>query len=209
MKKTADVRFIEKLMGQHYEILKIIKERENEQGFSVVSVPEIAKILQISQTQATNYVKRLKAADYVVKISAGKYKVNKFEMPKLPLYEHIAKLIGDITAYSERGSLEEQSSRLNISVREIQTAMGYISHLRHISVSMSKEERFVVVRADNHYYIMNVDQSQWGRHIATAKTYTEEEALDKIEEIEASNFEYRVYASPLKVERDWYKDNFE
>ncbi|MEK0289279.1 hypothetical protein P5F77_01960 [Caldifermentibacillus hisashii] len=73
---------------------------------------------------------------------------------------------------------------------------------------MNNEERFVIVRADNHHFLMNVDQSQWGYNINNAKTFSIKEAEDKIEEIEASDFEYRVYASPVKKERQWYEQNF-
>ncbi|WP_191559499.1 hypothetical protein [Metabacillus idriensis] len=65
-----------------------------------------------------------------------------------------------------------------------------------------------MVRLDNHHFIMNVDQSFWGHNIANAKTYTEQEALDRVDEIESSDFKYRVHASPLKKEMAWYKENY-
>lgn len=67
------------------------------------------------------------------------------------------------------------------------------------------EERFVVVRDDNHHFIMNVDESLWTHNIANARTYTKEAALDKVDEIEDSDLNIVVYASPLRKEMKEYE----
>lgn len=73
----------------------------------------------------------------------------------------------------------------------------------------NNKESYVVVREDNNNFIMSQDPSQWTHNIATAKIYTtKEEALDKVDEIEARNFEIRVYASPFKKEYDAYRLKF-
>jgi hypothetical protein len=73
---------------------------------------------------------------------------------------------------------------------------------------MGKEESFVVVRADNNHFIMSVNQSEWTHNISNAKIFTKEAALDKVDKIEASDFEFRVYASPFKKEFDEYRKKF-
>lgn len=73
---------------------------------------------------------------------------------------------------------------------------------------MDKQVNFVVVRADNNHFIMSVDQSGWTHNISNAKIFTKEAALDKVDEIEASGFEFIVYASPFKEEFEEYRKKF-
>ncbi len=73
---------------------------------------------------------------------------------------------------------------------------------------MGNEEHFVVVRADNNHFIKNVNQSEWTHNISNAKFYTKEAASDKVDEIEASDFEFRVYISPSKEELEEYRRKF-
>lgn len=42
---------------------------------------------------------------------------------------------------------------------------------------------------------MNVDQSLWTHNIVNAKTYTKEEALDKVDEIEGTDLGINAYTS--------------
>lgn len=70
------------------------------------------------------------------------------------------------------------------------------------------DEKHVVVRDDNHHFLMNLDEKSWSHHIATAKIYdSKDEALDKVDELEA-NTSLRVYASPFNKEYRWYEDNY-
>lgn len=72
--------------------------------------------------------------------------------------------------------------------------------------SVPMDENYVIVRYDNHNFLMNIDEKSWSHHIATAKVYgSMNEALDKVDELEA-NTNLRVYASPLSKEYRWYED---
>ncbi|MFD5854252.1 hypothetical protein ACFWGC_29510 [Cytobacillus pseudoceanisediminis] len=68
-----------------------------------------------------------------------------------------------------------------------------------------KEAKFVVYRQDNHYYIMNFDQSLWTHNISNAKLYSEEEAKDKIEELENEGFEILLQLAPFSEELIRYR----
>jgi hypothetical protein len=64
-----------------------------------------------------------------------------------------------------------------------------------------KEVLYVVIRDDNHHYLMT-NEIHWSHNIVNAKIFqNRDEALDKVDELELQNLNYRVYASPLNEER--------
>ncbi|MCK6258186.1 hypothetical protein LCY76_16550 [Fictibacillus sp. KIGAM418] len=132
---SPEWNFLQKFVLQHYEILKIIKKREGSNGIASISVPEIARILMVSQTQATKYISRLKENGYVEKVDRGMYRVLKFESPELPVFNHIFQVVADIINRQpeEPEPLKVQANRLSLSVKELQTALGYISYLNSLS----------------------------------------------------------------------------
>lgn len=69
----------------------------------------------------------------------------------------------------------------------------------------ASKPRYVIIRNDNHHYMMNVNETLWSHHIDTAKSFTKEEAENKIEELERQNLDFLVHMNLASEERKRYR----
>ena len=113
----------------HQQLVDILVESKDENGFSLISQPEIATRIGRSQTWVASAIKRLNTEDICIElVSNGKYKLNYENLLLSGVFSKILVLIRDTqlepSIFSEKDSIIAE--KYGISVKTVQMYKAYL-----------------------------------------------------------------------------------
>lgn len=111
----------------YMKILNLLKENIGQNRLVAMSQKEMASRLSVSQTLISKKIKRLEQYGAIKKIKPGTYRLLHTDLKHTPFYNVLRILLLVHKEPELYGHYKEQCYRLNLELKEVQQAWGFIN----------------------------------------------------------------------------------